>query len=263
MSLANFELDPSTGVASLTVNRPDVLNAIDAALAEALRDAVREAAGTKPRLRCLILRGAGRAFVAGGDLSAFAQNFDHAGAVADRILDSMHEVVETLGRLDAPVIAQVHGAVAGAGLSLMMACDLVFAAQGTRFMMAYDRIGNSPDCGASWFLPRLMGTRRAAQFVLLSEMLDAEQALDAGLVNRVLAPEVLADEVERTARTIAAGPTSAYGRFKRLLQHSLDQPLSVQLEAERVAFREGTRTADFREGVSAFLQKRPARFTGT
>jgi 2-(1,2-epoxy-1,2-dihydrophenyl)acetyl-CoA isomerase len=253
MSLVLTHIDTDLGIARITLNRPEVLNAIDVATAEALRDAAR-LVRAEPKVRCVIVRGAGRGFVAGGDLSGFAQDFDHADRVADRILDAMHEAIETFCALDAPVIAQVHGVAAGAGLSLAAACDLVIAAEGTRFLMAYERIGASPDCGATYFLPRILGSRRAAQFVLLSETLDAAEAERVGLVNRVVPADRLEAEVEALAGRLAAGATAAYGRFNR--------GLADQLEAERVAFRDGTRTADFREGVGAFLGKRPAHFTG-
>lgn len=261
MSLVLTDVDTATGIARITLNRPEVLNALDVPTAEALRDAAR-AVRDDARVRCVILSGAGRGFVAGGDLAGFAQDFDRAAEVADRILDAMHAAIEAFCYMDAPVIAQVHGVAAGAGLSLVSACDLVIAAEGTRFLMAYERIGASPDCGATYFLPRILGARRAAQFVLLSETLDAAEAERAGLVNRVVPADRLAAEAEEIARRLAQGATGAYGRFKRLAVASFDSDLGGQLEAERRAFRDGTRTQDFREGITAFLAKRPANFSG-
>lgn len=261
MSLADRMLDEATGIVRITVNRPEVLNAIDVPTACAIRDAVLPLRGDAG-VRCVILRGAGRAFVAGGDLARFAEDFDRAADVADDLLDPMHTVVETLRAIDAPVIAAVHGAVAGAGLSLMCACDLAIAAQGTRFLVAYDRVGAAPDCGGSYFLPRVLGLRRAAQFMFLSETLDADAALQAGLVNRVVPADQLAATADELARRIAAGPTRAYGQYKRLADRAFESELSAQLEAERHAFKAATKTADFREGVSAFLSKRSASFTG-
>ncbi len=261
MSLAELSLDTASGIATITMKRPEVLNAIDVALARALHDAVLPLEGDD-RIRCVVLRGAGRAFVAGGDLSGFAADFDAAGQVVDELLKSLHPVVETLRALDAPVIASVHGAVAGAGLSLMAACDLAIAASATRFLLAYDRIGASPDCSGTYFLPRLIGTRRAAQLMFLSETLDAEAALQAGLINRVVPADQLAAETDALARKVASGPTQAFGNYKRLVARSFDRSLSEQMEAERHAFKAATKTADFREGVSAFLARRPAQFTG-
>ena len=213
-------------------------------------------------MRCVVIRGAGRAFVAGGDLAAFAEDFDRAADVADDLLDALHPVAETLRAIDAPVIAAVHGAVAGAGLSLMCSCDLAIVAQGTRFLMAYDKVGAAPDFGGTYFLPRVLGPRRAAQFLFLSETLDADAALAAGLVNRVVPADQLDAVVDEIARKIAAGPTRAYGQYKRLADRAFERDLHDQLEAERAAFKSATRTEDFREGVGAFLAKRAPRFSG-
>lgn len=261
MSLALRSFDADTGVATITVNRPDVLNALDVPTASAICEAVlplRE----MPELRCVVLRGAGRAFVAGGDLSRFADDFDQAATVVHELLDALHPAILTLRAINAPVLGAVHGAVAGAGLSLMASCDLVVAAKGTRFVLAYDRIGAAPDCGGTWFLPRLLGPRRAAELMMLSPTWDADQALAYGLINRVVDADQLEAEAATLAAQLAQGPTLAYGHFKRLADASLSTDLGTQLEAERAAFTRGTRSADFREGVSAFLGKRPAQFQG-
>lgn len=245
MSLVESALDETSGIATLTFNRPEVLNAIDVPLAQALNRAVLALRGDA-RVRCVLLRGAGRAFVAGGDLARFAEDFDKAADVADELLDALHPVAETLRGIDAPVIAAVHGAVAGAGLSLMCDCDLVVAAQGTRFLTAYDRVGAAPDFGGTYFLPRVLGMRRAAQFLFLGETLDADAALAAGLVNQVVAADQLAATAEALARRIASGPTRAYGQYKRLVDRAFERELPAQLEAERAAFKAATKTADFR-----------------
>jgi 2-(1,2-epoxy-1,2-dihydrophenyl)acetyl-CoA isomerase len=261
MSLALRTVDAETGIATITVNRPEVLNALDVPTSRAICEAVlplRE----MPEVRCVVLRGAGRAFVAGGDLSRFADDFDQSAAVVHDLLDALHPAILTLRALNAPVLGVVHGAVAGAGLSLMAGCDLVVAAKGTRFVLAYDRIGAAPDCGGTWFLPRLLGPRRAAELMMLSPTWDADQALAYGLINRVVEADQLDAEAASLAGQLAKGPTAAYGKFKLLADASLSTDLSAQLEAEREAFSTGTRTADFREGVTAFLGKRPAQFKG-
>jgi 2-(1,2-epoxy-1,2-dihydrophenyl)acetyl-CoA isomerase len=261
MSLATCHVDAASGVATLTVNRPEVLNALDVPTARAICDAVtplRE----RPEVRCVVLHGAGRAFIAGGDLARFADDFDQAAGVVHELLDALHPAILTLRALNAPVLGAVHGAVAGAGLSLMAACDLVIAAEGTRFVLAYDRIGASPDCGGTWFLPRLLGPRRAAELMMLSPTWDTDQALSYGLINRVVPADQLDAEAVKLAGQIAKGPTLAYGNFKRLTDASLGTDLAAQLEAERACFSAATRSADFREGVGAFLGKRPAQFTG-
>lgn len=261
MSLALRTVDAETGIATITVNRPEVLNALDVPTARAICAAVLPLR-QMPDVRCVVLRGAGRAFIAGGDLSRFADDFDQAASVVHDLLDALHPAIITLRTLNAPVLGVVHGAVAGAGLSLMAGCDLVLAAQGTRFVLAYDRIGAAPDCGGTWFLPRLLGPRRAAELMMLSPTWDADQALAYGLINRVVAAEQLDTEAATVAAQLAKGPTAAYGRYKRLADASLGADLVTQLEAEREAFAFGTRSADFREGVSAFLAKRPADFAG-
>lgn len=261
MALAELERDASTGVVTLTVNRPEVLNALDVPTAQAISTAVQSLRGDA-RVRCIVLRGAGRAFIAGGDLAAFAQDFDKAADIVDALLDALHPAIEVLTMHDAPVIASVHGAVAGAGLSLMLACDLAIAAAGTRFVVAYDRIGASPDCGGTYFLPRVLGPRLAKQFLLLSETWDAESAERHGLINRVVAADKLIDETQVLARKLAAGPTRAFGAYKRLAGASFDADLPAHLEKERAAFRAATRTTDFRSGVTAFLDKKPVSFSG-
>lgn len=261
MSLAELSVDAASGIATITINRPEVMNAINVPLAEAL-GAVALQIRDDARIRCVVLRGNGRAFVAGGDLAGFAADFDRADQVTDALLEPLHVFVQTLRSIDAPVLASVHGAVAGAGLSLMAACDLVIAAQGTRFLLAYDRIGAAPDCGGTYFLPRLLGRNRAAQLMFLSETLDADAALAAGLVYKVVAGNALAASTAELAAKLASGPTQAFGNYKRLVEKTFDRDLGAQLEAERSVFSANTRTADFREGVSAFLGKRPAVFKG-
>lgn len=261
MSLVLLDVDADTGIARLTFNRPQVLNAIDVPLAQALREQVARLADDE-RVRCVVLAGAGRAFIAGGDLGRFAADFDGAAAVVDELLDALHPAITTLRAINAPVLAAVHGAVAGAGLSLMAACDLVVAAEGTRFMMAYDRVGASPDCGGTYDLPRLLGPRRAAQFYLLSETIQADEALAIGLINRVVRATALSETVDAWALKIASGPTCAYGQYKRLIGQAYMTPLAAQLEAERAAFKASTRTQDFRAGVLAFTAGQPLEFKG-
>ncbi len=238
-----------------------MLNAIDIPLARALNEQVQHLTEA-PCVRCVVITGNGRAFAAGGDLSRFAENFGAAADVVDDLLDALHPAIEGLHALDAPVLAVVHGAVAGAGLSLMAACDLVIAAQGTRFVSAYERVGASPDCGSTYELPRILGLRRAAQLYLLGEALSADEASSAGLINRVVAADQLDVQAQLWVDKLASGPTRAFGHFKRLLRQSQTATLSEQLEAERAAFKAATLTEDFRAGVGAFLDKKTPHFVG-
>lgn len=245
-------------IATLRFDRPAALNAIDVPLACALRDAV-QALAHDSGVRAVVLCGAGRAFMAGGDLATLRA--DPVQGAAD-ILGPMNEAVRLLGQIDAPVIAQVHGAVAGAGLALMLQADFVLAADDTRFNLAYINLGTNCDVGASWALPRQVGLRRALEIALLGDPFSAADALAWGLVNRVLPAAELAPAVTALAERLAAGPTRAYGAMRRLLRSAFDHDLGTQLDAETRAFLACAGTQDFRRGLDAFQARTPARFEG-
>lgn len=246
-------------VATVTLNRPRVLNAIDPHMARSLADAIERIArdGTA---RALLLRGEGRAFCAGGDVACFA--VEDPAATVEAIIDPFHAALRALDALKLPTLAAVQGPVAGAGFSLAMACDLCIAADDAIFTMAYSRIGASPDGSATYRLPRLVGERKALELAMLAEPAHAPEALTLGLVNRVVPAASLQSEAISLARRLAQGPTAAYARIKHLISSSLGKDLSAQLDLEREAFLAGTRTADFREGAQAFLAKRPPQFEG-
>jgi len=249
----------SGGVARIRFNRPRALNAIDTALARRWRDAVREVR-SRADVRAVVLSGEGRAFMAGGDLRAFHDDLSNAGATAKAIIDAVNKGLLGLAQGDAPVIASVHGAVAGAGMSIALGADLCVAASDTVFNLAYARIGASPDAGGSWYLPRIVGLRRAMSIALLPESIPAIQALQLGLVNRVVPEGSLESETEALAARLAQGPTSAFGRIRRLLRASFEHDLAGQLAAERDAFVQGAETKEFRDGVDAFVNKRAPVF---
>lgn len=246
-------------VAVITLNRPRVLNAIDAQTARSLSDVIARVTqdGTA---RALLLRGEGRAFCAGGDVARFVEGDPRAAIEA--IIDPLHEALRALDALKLPTLVAVQGPVAGAGFSLAMACDLCIAADDAVFTMAYSRIGASPDGSATYRLPRLVGTRKALELAMLAEPLSAAEAQAIGLVNRVVPAASLQSEATALARRLAQGPTAAYARIKHLVGRSLGNDLSAQLDLEREAFLAGARTADFREGAQAFLAKRPPLFEG-
>jgi 2-(1,2-epoxy-1,2-dihydrophenyl)acetyl-CoA isomerase len=227
-------------------------------MARALLAAARELAAD-PSVRAVVLCGAGRGFMAGGDLATLRA--DPVQGAAD-LLEPLNEALKVLAAMDAPLIAQVHGVAAGAGLSLMLQADFVLAAQGTRFNLAYVNLGTSCDVGASWALPRLVGLRRALEIALLGDTLNSDDALRLGLVNRVVAAPELEAEVNALAQRLARGPTRAYGHMRRLLRASFDRDLSEQLAAEAAAFADCARTEDFKAGVEAFYAKTPAQFSG-
>ena len=250
-------------VATLTLNRPEVLNTLDFTMVDALVARTAEVAADDS-LRVVVLRGAGKHFMAGGDVRTFAGELAHPPATrqADfqRMVERVHVAVEHLHRMPHPVVGRVHGAVAGIGLSFMNACDLVVAADNAYFTSAYRHIALTPDGGGSWTLPRVVGLRKAMEILLLSERFDAAEALRLGLVNRVVAAERLEAEVDAIVRALAMAPVLATCNAKRLVRDSLTRTLSEQLQAEAVSFGQCTATADFAEGITAFIQKRPARF---
>ncbi len=260
-SSAPVLLDISDGIARIRFNRPAVLNALDEASILAFAAAVEQVAGSGTA-RVVVLSGEGRAFLAGGDVGRFHAAGPDAPNVVAAIIDPFHAAMEKLAALDAPVIAAVHGAVAGAGLSVALAADLCIAADDARFTLAYARIGTSPDGSATFSLPQVVGLRKALELALLSDVIDAQEALSLGLVNKVVPAAELAAEADALARRLAAGPTLALGKIKRLMRGSFSRTLSEQLGAEREAFIASARTADFAEGVAAFVEKRPARFEG-
>jgi 2-(1,2-epoxy-1,2-dihydrophenyl)acetyl-CoA isomerase len=250
------------GVATLTLNRPHVLNAMDGEMMQQLRPAV-ESIENDASVRAVVLRGAGAAFMAGGDVAVFHRHLAELPELIVRWGTEMHLAFLALRRMGKPVLASVHGAVAGAGFSLMCAADLAVAASGTKFTLAYANIGASPDGGSTHFLPRLVGYRKAMELVLLPDRFDAETARTLGLVNWVVPDDRLEEETQRIARRLADGPTGAYAQAKRLLNQSLATPMDRQMEEELLAFSHCARGPDLKEGVTAFVEKRKPVFRGS
>lgn len=250
-------------VATLTLNRPASLNVLDLAMVDALVPATASVAAD-PSIRVLVVRGAGRHFMAGGDIRTFAQSIgrapDERRSEFAHLLGRVHTVIETLAAMPQPVVARVHGAVAGFGLSLMNACDLAIAADDAYFAGAYRQLGVTPDGGGTWSLPRIVGQRRALEILLLGERFDAARALAIGLVNRVVPAAGLDAAVDAVVRLLVDGPREALAGTKRLIRGSLDRTLAQQLHAEAASFAALTARDDFVEGVAAFLEKRPPRF---
>lgn len=251
-------LERDGAVATLRFNRPGALNAIDVPMATALLAAVR-ALAQDDSVRCVVLCGAGKGFIAGGDLATLRANPEQG---AKDLLVPLNEAVALLAQLNAPVIAQVHGVAAGGGLSLMLQADFVLAAEGTRFNLAYINLGTSCDVGASWALPRLVGLRRALEIAMLGDTYSAAEAERLGLVNRVVPAAELDAAVQQLAHRLASGPTVAYGHMRRLMRNAFDHDLPTQLAAEADAFGACARTTDLPEGIEAFHAKRPAAFQG-
>lgn len=246
-------------IATITLNRPAQLNALNRDLALALRDAVTRAA-QDDAIRAVRLKGEGRAFMAGGDIVMFAENFDAAPETVGGLIEAFHGIVGTIRAMPKPVIAVLHGAVAGGGLGLALACDVAIAADNIVMVAAYTKIGTSPDGGTTWSVTQALGARRAIDFIMLNDPVDAKGALALGLVNRVVAADALEAESIAYARRFAEASTGANAAVKRLVHAAVEGQFQAQLALERESFIARAGTHDFREGVTAFLEKRPPRF---
>ena len=249
-------------VGTITLNRPDALNAFNLDLARQLIDALAEFS-RDDSVHAIVLRGAGKVFSAGGDIREMLGDVRRG---ADRAayfrapLSAFGEAVVALRAMLKPVLAAVHGAVAGVAFNLMLACDLKVATETTRFTQAFIRIGLSPDGGGTWFLPRLVGYARACELALLPTELDAATAREWGLVNWVVAEEDFAETVRSIAAQLAGNPAAAMGRAKALLNSAYDRDLADHIEAERLAQVDNAASPDFEEGLTAFMEKRQPRF---
>ncbi|HXG03382.1 MAG TPA: enoyl-CoA hydratase-related protein [Candidatus Binatia bacterium] len=248
-------------VATVTLNRPDAYNAFNRTMAHEIYGAVLDL-DEDPAVRCIVLTGAGKAFCAGGDVKDFAAAGERVGALIKELTTFLHGAVSRLSRSDKPVITAVNGMVAGGGLGLALSGDLVLAAESARFTLAYSRIAATPDGGSTYLLPRLIGLRRAMELYFTNRMLTAREALDWGLVTRVVPDAELPGAVAALARELAQGPTRAFGRAKRLFHHSTWESLETQMELEAQAIAESGRTEDFRHGVTAFAGKQTPTFRG-
>jgi 2-(1,2-epoxy-1,2-dihydrophenyl)acetyl-CoA isomerase len=260
MGLQTVRAEIVDGVGRLTLARPDAGNAIDLAMARELAE-VTTSWSADPTVRAVLLSGDGPTFCVGGDLKAFAPR-DDLPAHLTEVTDHVHAAISRLARMDAPVVAAVHGSAAGGGLSLALAADLVLAAASSRFVVAYTAIGLTPDLAGTWTLPRLVGLRTAIDLTLTNRVVAADEALALGMITRVVADDALADEALALARELAAGPTGALGAAKRLLRDALGHDLEAQLALEQRSLATAGGSADAREGIAAFLDKRAPRFSG-
>jgi 2-(1,2-epoxy-1,2-dihydrophenyl)acetyl-CoA isomerase len=248
------------GIATLTLNRPDAANSIDAPLARAFRDALARL-DADSGVRVLVIEGAGRMFCAGGDLASFAREGKGAARYVQGLIADLHAGLIQLTQFHAPVIAAVHGAAAGAGLGLALATDIVVADDTSRFVMAYTRSGLTPDGGTSWALPRAVGLRQALALTLLNRTLSAAEALAAGLVTEVVPAGALGARIAVLARDLAAGPTAAFAAARRLLREGATADYAAHLGAEAAGIVNAFTTPHGLEGVKAFTERRPAVFS--
>lgn len=253
-----LQAEVGDGVGRITLARPEAGNSIDLAMATELHEVTR-AWADDPGVRAVLLQGAGRSFCVGGDLKSFAQQPDLPAHLIE-VTTHLHAAIATLATMDAPVVAAVHGSAAGAGCSLAAVADLVLAAESSRFVMAYTAIGLTPDGAGSWALPRVVGLRRALELTLTNRHLTASEAVEAGLATRVVEDDALGAEAAALAQTLAAGPTQALGAAKRLLRGSLGHDLEAQMALEADALAAAAGSADGKEGIAAFLEKRAPHF---
>ncbi|HYU75304.1 MAG TPA: enoyl-CoA hydratase-related protein [Ktedonobacteraceae bacterium] len=250
------------GVATLTMNRPEVLNAFNDLMLQELTEAV-EAAAQDETIRCVVLTGAGRAFGSGQDLSAFATILMGKEPIQiSEHLSRYHRLVLLLQGMPKPVIAAVHGVAAGISCNIALACDLRIAADNARFVEAFARIGLVPDGGGGYFLPRLIGLGKALEMALLADEVGGPEAERIGLVNKCVPVEEFDAFTTALARRLAQGPTHTYSLIKELMYRSLDSDLQTSLHLEGKLQDVAINTADHREGVSAFLEKRSANYSG-
>ncbi len=259
MNYAAIELNIDDRVALIRLNRPGDGNAVTVELASELLDAITRC-DDDPSIRAVVLTGAGTMFCAGGDLKEFSRQGANAGRYTKDVTHAFHGAISRMNRMDTPVLAAINGTAAGAGFSLALATDLAVAAESARFTMAYTRAGLSPDGSSTYFLARHIGLRRAMEMALLNPVLSAQQAMDWGLVNRVVSDGDVLATTMALARELALGAHSAQGEAKRLLLAGVNESLETQMESETRSIARMADAIDGREGIAAFNAKRPPKF---
>jgi 2-(1,2-epoxy-1,2-dihydrophenyl)acetyl-CoA isomerase len=263
MTFETVEYELQGPVAIIRMNRPDALNALSAQLTQDLGNAIRTAVADKAR--AVILTANGRAFCSGGDLREMKTLWEREGrieAFLEEPLGILHGVIRMIRETPIPFIAAVNGVCAGAGVNFALACDIVIAADDASFREAFVRIGLSPDCGGTFFLPRAVGEKIAAELLMTGDAVSAERAVQIGMINKTVPAAELQSEASAMAAKLAAGPTAAIGRIKEMLNATFSNDLTTQLALEHRCQIESGRGSDFKEGVTAFFEKRPPAFRG-
>ena len=262
MAKAEFILSTvEQGVATITLNRPDVLNSFNRRMAEELREAL-VAAGGDPEVRAVMLTGAGRGFCAGQDLSEATAGVRNAMDLGDIVKTRYIPIVRAIREMEKPVVCAVNGVAAGAGANLALACDLTVAAEDASFVQSFSKVGLVPDTAGTFFLPRLVGVARATALMMLGDKVPAATALEWGMIYQVVPHTVLLETALSLAKHLAAMPTRGLALIKQALNASLGNDLNAQLDVEADAQGKAGRTEDFAEGVKAFLEKRKPVYTG-
>lgn len=264
MEFETVKYELNNGVATITMNRPEALNALSMRLTRDLDGAFRRV--ILDNARAVILTGSGRAFCSGGDLREMQSMWEKEGrieAFLEDPLGALHGVIRLMRELPIPIVGAVNGVCAGAGVNFALACDIVIAADDAAFREAFVRIGLSPDCGGTFFLPRAVGDKIAAELFMTGDSVSADRALATGMINKVVPAASLLEEAAAFAAKLAAGPTGSIGRIKQMLNASFSNDLASQLALEHECQIESGKSADFKEGVAAFFEKRPPEFSGT
>ncbi len=261
MQFEKILFDVDGGVATITFNRPDSAHSMDLRMMQELMHASIRC-DEDPGIRSVIVTGSGRFFSAGGDLAGFGEAGNEAGMLLKEMTTYFHAAISRFSRMSAPMIAAVNGTAAGAGLSFVAASDLALAAESAMFTSAYTAAALTPDGSSTYFVPRLIGMRRAMELMLTNRRLSAAEALEWGLINQVVPDDDLMDTVHALAARLAAGGTVAFGAVKRMLHETFASTLETQMEMEARAIAEMSHTHDGREGIDAFLNKRKPEFKG-
>ncbi|MEM1243261.1 MAG: enoyl-CoA hydratase-related protein [Pseudomonadota bacterium] len=248
-------------IATIAFARPEQMNALNKTMADELADCTSKLQNN-PNIKVVILKGEGKLFMAGGDVQFFYENLDTLETGVRPLIETVHQSIETFRAMPQIVVASVHGSVAGVGLSFMLASDLVVAAENTKFTLAYTKLGTTADGGATYFLPRIVGMKKAFELALLSGVINTEQARTYGLVNFAVAETELAAQTSKLAQQLMAGPSLAFARVKQLLNQSLAHDLTQQLDMEEDMFTKSVASEDFKIGVKAFINKTKAEFKG-
>ncbi|HRI02785.1 MAG TPA: enoyl-CoA hydratase-related protein [Pyrinomonadaceae bacterium] len=263
MSFETVEYSLNNAIATVTMNRPDALNALSLQLTKDLDVAFRQAIADGAR--AVVFTGNGRAFCSGGDLREMQAMWEKEGrieAFLEDPLGALHGVIRLMRETPIPFIAAVNGVCAGAGVNFALACDIVIAADDASFREAFVRIGLTPDCGGTFFLPRVVGEKIATELFMTGDAVSAQRAVEIGMINKAVPAASLLDEATQLAAKIAAGPTGSIGRIKRMMNASFSNDLTEQLALEHECQIKSGKSADFKEGVAAFFEKRPPNFTG-
>ena len=263
--MADLDAQYQDGIATLIMNRPEARNALSMDMRASLTDVLHDIEQDES-VRCVVLKGAGKHFMAGGDVKGMGESIKKSPKEIRKEfilrIHDLHPIMSAMRRMPKPIIASCQGAAAGAGVSMALACDLVIASAEAFFTLAYCRIGTSPDGSSSFHLPRAVGIKKAMEIALLGDRFDAQTAKDIGMINFVVPSVELEAETKALAQRLADGPTHVYGNTKALFYRSLESEFEEQLQAEAEYFSDCASRPDFKEGVTAFIEKREAKFTG-